>query len=100
MKHTHRIGTVTFGASLIAFGAAFLLHFFIPTVSVMTVISFWPVIFILLGLEVLVSTFHRQDDQITVYDKTGIILTALLVIFAMGMGVVSLMVDYAMRYTI
>lgn len=92
---TRKIGTITFGASLIAFGTAFLLHFFLPMITIQGVISFWPIIFIILGLEVLASTFRNREQDVVIYDKTGIILTALLVMFAMGMGIISLFMEYA-----
>ena len=96
MKHKHKVGTVTFGISLIAFGTAFLIHFFLPVLTIQRMIVFWPVIFILLGLEVLLSTFTNKEEEVVVYDKTGIILTAVLVVFAMGMGMISLMMEYMM----
>lgn len=97
MKRTHKIGTVTFGISLVAVGGAFLLHFFVPAINVATVISFWPVILILLGLEVLTGSFMNREEITVTYDKTGIILTALLVLFTMGMGMMSLVMEYVVK---
>ena len=80
----HRIGSVTFGVSLILFGTLFLIRILFPEIDYTFIFRLWPIVFILLGLEVLVGT-HREGVQF-IYDKAAIFMLILLLIFAMGMG--------------
>ena len=85
---THRVGSVTFGATLVVIGYEFLVHF-------------WPLILILLGVEVLLGcrqkTFEIRDREgklveqsRVVYDTAAIILTMVLTLFALLMGTIDL----------
>ena len=80
---THRVGTITTGLSLIAFGVMFVLHLFMNAISYDMIFRFWPVILIGLGVEVLLSNFC--NDKI-VYDKGAICLMLIIAIFTMGMA--------------
>ncbi|MDF2844988.1 MAG: hypothetical protein K0R00_3414 [Herbinix sp.] len=57
MTKTHRVGTITLGGMLITFGTLFLLRIFVTTISYHIIFKLWPIIFILLGIEVLLSFF-------------------------------------------
>ena len=59
----HRIGTITFGVSLLAMGTLFLLHMFLPVITYQTVYRLWPVIFILLGIEILISNQKEKSNK-------------------------------------
>ena len=52
---SRKIGVLTLGVSLVAFGLLFLLRVFVPSLDYITVLRFWPMILILLGGEVLVA---------------------------------------------
>ena len=52
-----RVGSVTFGLTLVVFGVLFLLSAFIRSLNYLEIIKFWPVIFISLGIEMLVHAF-------------------------------------------
>ncbi|WP_455717143.1 LiaI-LiaF-like domain-containing protein [Anaerosporobacter sp.] len=89
----HRIGSYTFGLTLIVYGVLFLVHIFAPAISYDFIFRLWPLTFISLGIEVLLGS--RREDTRFVYDKVAIILLILLTIFAVFMaGVDCLMRDY------
>ena len=81
---SHRVGSVTAGLSMISFGVMFLLHLFFEIIDYRMMFSLWPVILILLGLELLLSNFSTKK---IVYDKAAIFLLIVMTFFAMGMGV-------------
>lgn len=100
-----RVGSVTFGVVLIVTGILFLLHMFLPNLNYVMIFRFWPVILILLGLEVLAGTRHKSFDVLdgqgkvieqnkTVYDVAAIFLTVVMTCFAICMG----MLDWAVKY--
>ena len=80
---THRVGTITTGLSLIAFGVMFVIHMFLNVLSYDLIFKLWPVILIGLGVELLLSNFIK--DKI-VYDKAAIFLMFVMALFAMGMA--------------
>lgn len=81
---THRIGSVTFGASLVLFGVLFLVRLLFPALKYTFIFHLWPIVFIMLGVEILIET-HREGIQV-VYDKAAIFMMIILLIFAMGLG--------------
>lgn len=58
-----RVGSVTFGLTLVTFGVMFLLSAFIKSFNYLDVIKFWPVIFISLGIEMLVHAFSKMRKR-------------------------------------
>ena len=80
---THRVGTITAGLSMVGYGVMFILHLMFDMVDYRMIFSLWPVMLILLGLELLFSNFSKR----IVYDKAAIFLLILMTFFAMGMGV-------------
>ena len=81
-QREHRVGTLTLGLGLIMFGILFLLRLIWPEMDCLFIWRLWPVILILLGIEVLLSC--RKNNVI--YDKWGIIILMCLLIFSMCMG--------------
>ena len=56
-----RIGTLTCGVSLVAFGIIFIIMNFAPNaIDLLSILRFWPVILILLGIEVLIASFSKK----------------------------------------
>lgn len=92
MTKTHRIGTITLGGLLITFGLLFLLRIFITTLSYGIIFKLWPLIFILLGIEILIANF-RQKESSLIYDKTAFALIIILSFFAMGMSIVEFIIN-------
>ena len=80
---SHRVGSVTAGISMVGYGVMFLLHLFGDMVDYRMMFSLWPVMLILLGLELLLSNFSKK----VVYDKAAIFLLIVMTFFALGMGV-------------
>ena len=86
----HKVGSMTFGITLVAAGAAYLTHLFLPALTYIMIIRAWPVVFVLLGIEILLSNVRAKEDVVFVYDKAAILLTMVLVFFAMCMGAMSI----------
>lgn len=97
MKRVHRVGTLTCGLMLIVFGILFLLHLFFPELEYQMILGFWPVIFILLGAEILIGSRKTEEEKV-IYDKGAIFLTILLCFFAMGMAWGDTCLQYASQY--
>lgn len=92
---TRRVGSVTFGLTLICFGAMFLIHIVVPELCYGFIFRLWPIVFILLGIEILVEN-HRsgQDGYKFVYDFPAVIMLVLMLFFAMMLAAV----DYAVMH--
>ena len=88
VQRTRRVGSVTFGLTLILFGVLFLVNMLLPMLHYEVIFRLWPVVFIFLGIEILVEN-HRF-----VYDFPAIVMLALMLLFAMLMAAV----DYAFTY--
>ena len=89
---SHRVGSVTAGICMIGYGVMFLLHLFFDIVEYQMMFSLWPVMLILLGLELLISNFSSKK---IVYDKAAIFLLIVMTFFAMGMAVADLCFRWA-----
>ncbi len=88
-----RMGTFTMGVCLLLFGVLFLLHIFIRAVDYFVIFHFWPVIFILLGGEILYYSARGNGGHMK-YDYAAIILLMLLAVFAMGMAGMDLLFEH------
>ncbi len=86
IQRTHKVGTVTFGLILVLMGTLMLLRLVLPALDYELIFHLWPVIFIVLGAEVLVSSFKPEEP--IAYDGAAIFLLLLLIFFAMGMACV------------
>lgn len=90
-----RVGSVTFGITLICYGILFLVRIFVPELKYHFIFQCWPVVFILLGVEILVENHKcRMQEQKIIYDYAAIFMMAAMLFFAMIMAVI----DYAIRY--
>lgn len=92
---TRRVGSVTFGLTLVLFGVLFLLHIVVPWLHYEFIFQFWPVVFVLLGIEILVEN-HRSGAENCrfVYDFPAILMLVILLLFAMIMAAA----EFSMRY--
>ncbi|BCJ95634.1 hypothetical protein acsn021_32030 [Anaerocolumna cellulosilytica] len=91
---THRVGTITLGTGLILFGILFFLRIITPIITYDLIFKIWPVLFILLGSEILISN-SRNKEEILIYDKTAIFLVVLLTLFAMAMAAMQWLYEYS-----
>lgn len=92
MKRIHRIGTVTFGVTLVIAGLLFLAHTFFPELNYSMIFHLWPCIFIMLGVEILASC--RKTEEEPKYDVPAIFIMLGLILFAMGMGTLETITEY------
>ena len=92
---TRRVGSVTFGLTLICFGIMFLIHIVVPALRYDIIFRMLPIVFILLGIEILVENYKSsQAEYKLVYDFAAVIMLAIMLFFAMMLAVV----DYAMMH--
>ena len=93
---TNRVGTLTLGIMLITFGILFLLRNFIGNLSYEFIFMLWPIVFIILGLEILYANFkHTDETSKLIYDKTAFFLIIILTFFAIGMAIAEFCIEYA-----
>ncbi len=95
----HRVGTLTFGILLVTFGMLFLLRIFIPDLSYEFILKLWPIVFILLGIEILIANIKQSETKL-IYDKTAFFLIIVLSFFAMGMAFMEEILRYVINYRI
>ena len=83
-----KIGVLTLGVSLVVFGVLFLLRAFFPALSYISVLKFWPVVLILLGLEVLIAALLPQKEGAprTSVDVASVVLLFLTLFIACGLA--------------
>ncbi len=97
-----RVGSFTFGIVMIAVGILFLLNLFFRELNCIMILRFWPIILILLGIEVLLGCRAKTWEVVDpagrvieqskiVYDVPAIILTMVLIGFAFCMAVLNWM---------
>jgi hypothetical protein len=85
---SRKIGVLTLGVSLVAFGVLYLLRVFVPGWNYLTVLKFWPFVLILLGVEVLLSALlPRPEGQPPAkVDALSIVLLFLTLFMACGLA--------------
>lgn len=91
------VGTFTLGFTLILFGILFALQTFMNILGYTFILKLWPIILILLGLEVLVSYLYNKTGTFR-YDKGAIFLIFVLSGFAMCMAIADFLVTYSYDY--
>lgn len=95
VQRCRRVGSVTFGLTLILFGILFLVHIALPTLQYELIFRLWPVVFILLGCEILVGNYKSNTQKCKfIYDFPAVIMLAVMMLFAMVMAAV----DYSITY--
>ena len=70
---------------LILFGVLFLVHLFTGFMSFQFIFRLWPVVFLLLGVEVLLSAIPTKRFQFT-FSAGSVVLLIIMMIFAMMMA--------------
>lgn len=84
----HRVGSITCGVVLVAAGILYLLATFWKTIPLELVFHLWPVILILLGLEILLSRVLSGERM--QYDKTAIWIMVMMILFSMFLACVDM----------
>ena len=95
----HRIGSITFGGTLVIFGILLLAQMFFPQIAYWQILRFWPVVLIFLGGEILIGNLNSEKVQF-VYDGWAIVLTCVMLLFAGGMSLISMVLTNAAAYHI
>ena len=80
-----RVGTLTAGIILIAFGLLFILRTIFPQIEIGFILSLWPTILIFLGIEVLAYYMFSKEEPMK-YDRGAILLIIILAFFTMAMA--------------
>lgn len=91
---TRRVGSITCGCVLILFGVLFLLRRLVPGLTYEMVFHLWPLVLILLGIEILISN-RRAGEQIIKYDVGAVVLILILAVFALIMGASEFCIEHA-----
>lgn len=89
-----RVGTFTLGICLVVFGVLFLLHLFVKSIDYLLIFHLWPVILILLGVEILCYAIKAPEKHYR-YDFAAVLIILLLVCFSMGMAGMDWMMENA-----
>lgn len=94
-----RVGSVTFGITLLCYGTLFLIHIFVPMLKYQYIFKCWPVIFILLGCEILAENHKaKAQDCKIVYDFAAVVMLGIMLLFAMIMAVIDFEITYGPFY--
>ncbi len=92
---SRRVGSVTFGLTLILFGILFLVHIVLPTLHYELIFRLWPVVFILLGGDILDENHRSIAKKCSfIYVFPAIVMLGMMMLFAMVMAAV----DYSITY--
>ncbi len=94
-----RVGSVTFGLTLVTTGLLFLVNLFYPDLNYLMIYRFWPLILISLGIEVLIGSRQKNVEVLdeegkimeqskVIYDVPAIFLMIVLTGFAMCMALI------------
>lgn len=87
-----RVGTFTLGIVLMGFGVAFLLHGLLGTLDYEMIFRCWPLVPLLLGGEVLLSAFSREETAPR-YDFGAVVILILMSGFSMVMATAQFMME-------
>ena len=94
MLNGRRVGTLTAGIILLVFGLLFLSHLVFSCINYMVILSLWPLILVLLGIEIIVSYIINKQEKIR-YDGGAIFLMIVLSFFAVGMACAEFLINNA-----
>lgn len=94
---THRVGSVTTGATMVVFGVLFVLHTIFDIVSYSHIFSLWPLILIGLGVELIISNFGEKR---IIYDKGAIAILIIMTFFVIGLAITDVCLEASKLYYI
>jgi heme O synthase-like polyprenyltransferase len=97
MTKGRRVGTFTTGIILVIFGVMFLLRLIYPNINYLAIASLWPLILILVGIEIIAAYLLNKEAMIR-YDFSAIILIIILSFFAMGMGCMEYIITHMSQF--
>jgi len=97
MTRNRRVGTLTLGLALLGFGILFLLQPSVPAITYEFILSLWPVVLILLGVEVCVAYIVNRSEKF-IYDWASFVIIFILGIFSFTMACMTVVLDYIRLY--
>jgi len=92
-----RVGTFTSGIVLVMVGIVFLLRLIFPYINYSLIASLWPLVLILLGVEIIVA-YVINKEEIMKYDFGAIIILIMLSFFSMGMGCMEYVITHIEQF--
>ena len=85
MIKMRKAGTLTAGIVFVVFGALFIARNLFPSLNYNFILSLWPVILIILGIEIIISYMVKKEETMK-YDGWAIFLIIILAFFSMAMA--------------
>ena len=92
-----RVGTITSGIILVIVGTVFLLRLLYPDIRYSVVASMWPIVLILLGIEIIVAYVINKEEVIK-YDFGAIFILIMLSVFTMSMGCMEYVISHIEQF--
>lgn len=93
---SRRVGTMTLGISLIGAGILFAAHLVIPgALNYYDIFRLWPVILILLGIEVLIANMKNKEEKI-IYDGWAMFIMILTMCLAGTMAGCQILLEHGL----
>ncbi|MFA5675083.1 MAG: hypothetical protein WDA65_00990 [Christensenellales bacterium] len=92
MTKNRKVGTLTAGVSMIVFGFLFMIRLAIPSVTFRLIASLWPLILILLGIEVIIAYVRNKEGQVK-YSACSVVIIITLTFFAIVMAAVQIALE-------
>lgn len=91
---SRRVGTLTLGISLIGSGILFAAHVIVPELlGYYYIFRLWPVLLILLGIEVLIANVSHKEEKI-IYDGWAVFIMVLVMCLAAVMAGCQILLDH------
>lgn len=63
MLKGRRVGTLTAGIILVVFGVMFLLRLVTANINISLIASFWPIILVILGVEIILAYIINKEEK-------------------------------------
>lgn len=99
MLRGRRVGTFTAGLVLIIFGILFLLRGVLPNVNYGEIVALWPIILILLGVEIIISYIVNKEEKMK-YDAGAVVIVMTLSVFSMVMAFMEFIIEHPGQFGI
>lgn len=91
-----RVGTLTMGIALICAGVLFVVRLFIPNVlTYYYIFRLWPVILILLGIEVLAANLGNKEEKV-IYDGWAMFIMVLVMCLAAALAGCQILLEHGL----
>lgn len=91
-----RVGSITLGLTLILIGVTFIFGNIYDFTMVGIIIKWWPVLLIMLGVEILISgySFEKSSEKLK-FDGVSIVLTLIIFVITGGLFIASNIFEFS-----